>query len=205
MQERAWRKIRGEAGRLEERDREVAERERSVGEEEEAVAHGAHRVIPDANGGHGKTVAVREKGKRGGRRTWACAEKATPGGRAESGGRSGCAAAPEPQPRTDADRLGFGVPTAAAVCAASGREGAGDSPGVEGGGIYRVGPLPEVGCEHERGTGEARTHLFCKPGPQGRGVCGTRGRRWRSAGEVGCWERRSEGWTWSVPSNGEKS
>ena len=50
MQERAWRRIRGEAARLAERDREVAEREGRVREEEEAVARGAHRVIPDPEG-----------------------------------------------------------------------------------------------------------------------------------------------------------
>ena len=38
MQERAWRRIRGEAAKLAERDREVAARERRVREEEEVVA-----------------------------------------------------------------------------------------------------------------------------------------------------------------------
>ena len=46
-QERAWRRIRGEAARL---DREVAARERRVREEEEAVAQWAHRVLPDPEG-----------------------------------------------------------------------------------------------------------------------------------------------------------
>ena len=50
MHERAWRRIRAEAARLAERDREVAEREHRVREEEEAVARGAHRVIPDPEG-----------------------------------------------------------------------------------------------------------------------------------------------------------
>ena len=50
MRERAWRRIRGEAARLAERDREVAARERGVREEEEAVARGAHRVLPDPEG-----------------------------------------------------------------------------------------------------------------------------------------------------------
>ena len=49
MGEKAWRKIRGEAARLAERDREVAERERRV-REEEAVALGAHQVISDQEG-----------------------------------------------------------------------------------------------------------------------------------------------------------
>ena len=50
MQDRAWRRIRGEAARLAERDREVAARERRVREEEEAVARGGHRVLPDPGG-----------------------------------------------------------------------------------------------------------------------------------------------------------
>ena len=50
MQERAWRRIRGEAARLADRDREVAAQERRVREEEEAVARGAHRVLPDPEG-----------------------------------------------------------------------------------------------------------------------------------------------------------
>ena len=50
VQERAWRRIRGEAAKLAERDREVAARERRVREEEEAMARGAHRVLPDQEG-----------------------------------------------------------------------------------------------------------------------------------------------------------
>ena len=50
MQERAWRRIRGEAAKLAEREREVAARERRVREEEEVVARGAHRVLPDPEG-----------------------------------------------------------------------------------------------------------------------------------------------------------
>ena len=50
MQERAGRRIRGEAAKLAERDREVAARERRVREEEEAMARGAHGVLPDPEG-----------------------------------------------------------------------------------------------------------------------------------------------------------
>ena len=50
MQERAWRRIRGEAARLADRDREVAAREHRVREEEEAVAWWAHGVLPDPEG-----------------------------------------------------------------------------------------------------------------------------------------------------------
>ena len=51
MQGRAWRRIRGEAARRPERDREVAAREHRVLEEEETVARGAHRILPDPEGG----------------------------------------------------------------------------------------------------------------------------------------------------------
>ena len=50
MQERAWRRIRGDAARLAEKYREVAARESRVRQEEEAVARGAHRVLPDPEG-----------------------------------------------------------------------------------------------------------------------------------------------------------
>ena len=50
MQERAWRRIRGEAARLADRDRAVAARERRVREEEEAVARWARWVLPDPEG-----------------------------------------------------------------------------------------------------------------------------------------------------------
>ena len=50
MQERAWRRIRGEAARLAESERELAAREHRVREEEEAVVRGAHQVLPDPEG-----------------------------------------------------------------------------------------------------------------------------------------------------------
>ena len=55
VQERAWTRIRDEAARLEERDREVAERERRVRVEEEAAARGVHRVIVDPEGNNPPT------------------------------------------------------------------------------------------------------------------------------------------------------
>ena len=50
MQERAWRRIRGEAARLADRDRAVAARERRVREEDGVVAQGARWVLPDPEG-----------------------------------------------------------------------------------------------------------------------------------------------------------
>ena len=49
-QERAWRRIRGEAARLKERDREMAVRKSRVREKKEAAFCWAHRVIPDPEG-----------------------------------------------------------------------------------------------------------------------------------------------------------
>ena len=45
VQERAWKRSRGEAARLKERDRDVAERECRVRGEEAAAARRGHRVI----------------------------------------------------------------------------------------------------------------------------------------------------------------
>ena len=78
MQERAWRRIRGEAARLADRDREVAARVRRVREEEEAVA-------------------VRGKGKGGGRGGRAGKGEATQGGGARGRGGGGGTAAGQPQ------------------------------------------------------------------------------------------------------------
>ena len=50
VQERAWKRIRGEVARLEKRDRQVAEREQKVRQEQAASAHRGHWVIPDPEG-----------------------------------------------------------------------------------------------------------------------------------------------------------
>ena len=52
VQEGASRRIRGEAARSEERDREVVEWERMVREEEEVAARGGNRIIPHPEGGY---------------------------------------------------------------------------------------------------------------------------------------------------------
>ena len=91
MQERAWRRIRGEAARLADRDRVVAARERRVREEEEAVARGAHRVLPDPEGDTPSTDVVgrSRQGKGPGRRTRRQGRKGGngAGGRSEEQGR----------------------------------------------------------------------------------------------------------------------
>ena len=177
MQERAWRRIRGEAAKLAERDREVAARERRVREEEEAMARGAHRVLPDPEKGHpphgcGGAVAVRKEGQGGGRGGGAGEGEAAQGGGAGGRGRGGSAAAGQPQPRADADGLGHGVATAAAVCAAAGAEGTRDDRGVDGGGSGGAGPLREVGGEDKGKAEEEGDRPLQRPGRQGREVQG---------------------------------
>ena len=159
MQERAWRRIRGEAARLADRDREVAAQERRVREEEEAVAQGAHRVLPDPEGDIPSTDVegpspseerAREEDEEAGQ------ERGKPrrGEERGAGEAEGGAVAGQPQSRADADGLGLGVPAAAAVCVAAGAEGTQDGRGVDGGGSGGAGPLREVGGENEGKAGE---------------------------------------------------
>ena len=136
MQARAWRRIRGEAAKLAERDREVAARERRVREEEEAMAQGAHRVLPDPEEDPPSTdVEGRSpSGKRAREEKEEAAQERGKRRQGEEWGAGGAEAAPRParpRPRADADRLGLGAATAAAVCAAAGTEGARDGRGVD--------------------------------------------------------------------------
>ena len=153
MQERAWRRIRGEAARLADRDREVAARERRVWEEEEAVARGAHRVLPDPEGDTPSTD-VEGRSPSGKRAREEDKEAGQERGKRRRGEERG---AGQPQSRADADRLGLGVPTAAAVCAAAGAEGTRDGRRVDRGGRGGAGPLREVGGEEEGKAGEEGT------------------------------------------------
>ena len=84
----------------------------------------------------------------------------------EQGKQRGRCDQPAP-PGADADRLGLGVATAAAVCAAASTEGARDGRGLEGGERGRAGPLREVGGEDNRGAGEAGDPPLQQPGQQG--------------------------------------
>ena len=101
MQERAWRRFRGEAARLAERNREVAARERRVREEEETLARGAHQVLPDPEGDTASTDVegrlpsgkrAREEEEEAGQERG----KRRPGGGAGSRGSGGGAAASQP-------------------------------------------------------------------------------------------------------------
>ena len=105
MQERAWRRIRGEAARLAERDRAVAAREHRVREEEEAVARGACWVLPDPEGDTPSTEVegrspsekgAREEGEEAGQDR----EKRRTGEERGAGGAEGAPrlASPSPEP-----------------------------------------------------------------------------------------------------------
>ena len=98
VQERAWKRIRGEAARLEERVREVAERECRVREELEAAAPGAHRVIPDPERGtpptdtEGRLPSGKRAGGEGGEGRHARGKRR----RLEEKGTGGATVAPQP-------------------------------------------------------------------------------------------------------------
>ena len=158
MQERVWRRIRGEAARLADRDRAVAARERRVREEEEAVARGACWVLPDPEGDTPSTdVEGRSpSGKRTGEEGEEAGQDRAKRRRGEergAGGGGGSTAAGQPQSRADADGLRLGVPAAAAVCAAAGAEETLVGRWVDRGGRGRAGPLREVGGEDEGKAG----------------------------------------------------
>ena len=166
MQERAWRRIRGDAAKLAERDREVAVRERRVREAEDAVARGAHRVLPDPEGA--TTSTFLEGLSPSGKMAREEDEEAGQGGGAGSRGGAGSAAAGQPQPRADADVLGLRVANPAEVCAAADTEGTWDGRGVDGGESGRPGPLREVGGEDQGKAGEEGDTPLQRPGRQGR-------------------------------------
>ena len=187
MQRRAQRQIIGESARLAERTGRWRRGSAGCGRRRGRwpAGHTGSSQTPRGTPPRGceGTVAVREEGRRGGKRGWARAGKAVPGGRAGSRVSSGGRTAHQLQPKADADGLGLGVATSAAVCAAAGAQGAGDSPGPEGGGSGGAGLLREVGREDERRAEEARDPPFLRPCRQGGGVTGKGGKmeesRWR--------------------------
>ena len=173
LQERARRRIRGEAAWLAESDREVAARERRAREEEEAVARGAHLVLPDPEGDIPSTdVEARspsgKKGQGGGGGGGAGKGEAAQGGGARGRGGGAGAAAGQPRPRADADGLALAVAAAAAVCAAAGAERTRDGRGLDGGGGGGAGALREVGGEDKGKAGEEGDPPVQRPGRQGR-------------------------------------
>ena len=142
MQERAFRRIRGEAARLANRDRAVAAGERRVREEEEAVAReptGSSRIQkgtappPMWRGGRRQGKGPGRWTRRQGRK-----EGSGTGGRSVGKGR----------------RRGHRGRPAPVLAAAAGAEETRDHRGVDGGGRGGAGPLREVGGEDEGKAGE---------------------------------------------------
>ena len=159
MQERAWRRIRGEAAKLAERDREVAARERRVREEEEAMARGAHWVPPDPErdtpstdvegpsplgkrAREGEEEVGQERGKR---RKW----EERGGGEAEGAPRP-ASPSPEPTP-TDRDSE---LPPPRQFAPPLVRRGPGTVAGWTAGEVAELVRYGEVGGEEEGKAGE---------------------------------------------------
>ena len=204
MQERAWGRIRGEAARLTDRDREVAARERRVREEEEAVARWAHRVLPDPEGGHplhvcGGAVAVREKGHGGGRGGRAGKGEAARGGGARGRARRrGHRGRPAP---VQSRRRWTGTRSPRRRGSMRRRRCEGDPGRSRDGrrGTWRSWPATCSG-RGRRGEGERRGG----PAPSvtwsaGQGGPAKGGRRWMRGVGGGCLERRSPRCARTVP------
>ena len=195
MQERAWKRIMGEAARLAERDSEVAARGRTVREEEEAVARGPHRVLPapeqdtpstDAEGRSPSGKRPREEegetGQERGKRR-----------RLERRGAGGAEGVPEParlSPEPTPTDWGSESPPPRQYAPPPVRIG----PGTVAG--WSAGDVVELVCYMKWAgrTRGGRERRGTKPlsDPVGRaGGPGKGGLRWRRVGGGGCWERRS--------------
>ena len=169
MQERAWRRIRGKAASLAEKDREMAAWERRVREEEEAVARGAHRVLPDQEGDTPSTDVEGQSpsGKRAREEEEEAGQKRGKRHRVEergAGGAEGALRPTSPSPEQTPTDWDSESPLPRRYAPLPVRRG----PGAEGGGRGRAGPLPEVGGEDKAKLGEAGDRPLQRPGWQGR-------------------------------------
>ena len=173
MQERAWRRTRGEAARLAEKGEGGGGTGAQGAGGGGSGGPGGSPGPPGSGRGHplhgcGRAVAVSEKGQGGGRGDGAGKGEAAQGGGARGRGGGGGAAAGQPQPRADANGLGLGVAAAAAACAAAGAEATRDGRGVDGAGSGGAGPLREVGGEDDEKAGEGGGPPLQRPGWQDR-------------------------------------
>ena len=197
MQERAWARIRGEAARLAERDREVAARERRVREEEEAVALGAHRVLPDPEGDTPSTDVegrspsgkrAREEEEEAGqeRGKFRQVEERRAGG--AEGVPQPASPSPEPTPRdwsSESPPLRWYSPPPV-------RRGPRTVAGWTAGDVAEL--VRYVKWEgRTRGRRERRGPAPLATWSTGQGGAGKGGLRYKRAGGGGCWERRSRG------------
>ena len=166
MQERAWRKIRGEAARLAERDRELAVQECRVREEEGAVARGAHRVIPDPEG-YTPPTDVEGRSPSGKRATGEGGEAGQARGErrlVEERGAGEAAGAPQPtspSPEPKPTDWGSELPLPWRYARQPARRAPGTVPGWRAGGVAEL--VRYVKWEARKRGGQERpgTHPFC--------------------------------------------
>ena len=197
MQERAWRRIRGEAARLAEKDRKVAARERRVWESEEAVARGAQRVLPNPEGDTPSTDvegrspsgerATEEGGEPGQERGKPRRLQERGAGRAEGALRP---ASPSLEP-TLVD-WGSESPPPRQYAPPPVRRGPGMVARWTAGDVAELVRYVKWAGRTRGGGGEAGDPPF-QTWSAGRGGPGERGLRWRRAGGGRCWEKRSRG------------
>ena len=197
MQERAWRRIRGEAARLAEKDREMAARERRVREEEEAVARGAHRVLRDPEGDTPSTDVeglspsgrrAREEGGEAGQERGKRRQMEERGAGGAEGAQRPASPSPQPAP-TD---WGSELPPPRQYAPPPVRRGPGTVAGWTAGDVAELVRYVKW-AGRTRGGREKRVPAPSVTWSAGRGGPGKGGLRWRRAGGGGCWERRSRG------------
>ena len=209
MQERAWRRIRGEAARLADRDRAVAARERRVREAEEAVARGAHWVLPDPEGDTPSTDVegrspsgkrAREEDEEAGQERGKRRRGEERGAGEAKGAPPPASLSPEPTP-TDWDSKSP-PPRQYAPPPARRR------PGTVAG--WTEGEVAELAC-YVKWAGKTRGRRK-KRGPRPfRDLVGRAGRPRERGPEMGEWRwrrmlgRRSRGCAWTVPRRGGRS
>ena len=197
MQERAWRRIRGEAARLAEKDRKVAARERRVREEEEAVARGAHRVLPDPEGDSPSTYVEGRsssgtRAREDGGEAWQERGKRRRVEERGAGRAEGALRAASHSPEWTPTDWGSELPPPRRYAPPPVRRGPGTVAGRTAGGVadlvrYAKWAGRTRGGWSGRGPAPSATWSAGREGP-GRG-----GLRCRRANGGGCWERRSRG------------
>ena len=202
MQERAWRRIRGEAARLADRDREVAARERRV-REEAGVARGAHRVIPDPEGDTPSTDVegrspsgkrAREEDEEAGQERGKRRRGEERGAGEAEGAPRPASPSPEPTP-TDWDSESPPLRQYAPPPVQRG-------PGMVAG--WTEGEVAELARYVKWAERRGEGGRIGGPAPSGtwsagRGGPGKGGRRWMRGGGGGWWGRRTRGCACTVP------
>ena len=203
MQERAWRRIRGGAARLAERDREVAARESRMLEEEEAVPWGAHRVLPDlewdtpSTDVEGRSLSgkrARDEDEEAGQERGKQRRGEERGAGEAEGAQRPASPSPEPTP-TEWDS---GSPPPRQYAPPPVRRGPGRVAGWMAGEVAELARYVKWvgktrGRQERRGTRPFSDLVSRAERPRERGPE-------MDEGDVrGCWERGSRWWAWTVP------